>query len=76
VQYAPQHPDKEKLVMSAAKSKVVRTSVILPEKRHLQLTKLAEANDVSVAWVIRNAITDFLDHNLDGKKLTIKSAKE
>ncbi len=62
--------------MSAAKNKVVRTSVILPEKRHLQLTKLAEANDVSVAWIIRNAITDFLDRNLEGKKLSIKDGND
>jgi predicted transcriptional regulator len=58
--------------MAASKQKMVRTSVILPEKYHAQLNKLADANDVSVAWVIRNALTQFLERNKDNKKLTFE----
>ncbi len=58
--------------MAASKPKMVRTSVILPEKYHAQLNKLADANDVSVAWVIRNALTQFLERNKDNKKLTFE----
>lgn len=64
------------MLMPASKQKMVRTSVILPEKYHAQLNKLAEANDVSVAWVIRNALTDFLDRHKDSKKLSFKQGEE
>lgn len=41
--------------------KTVRTSVILPEDAHLQVQALADANNVSSAWVIRMAIQRFLN---------------
>ncbi|WP_307876312.1 CopG family transcriptional regulator [Pseudomonas sp. NKUCC02_KPG] len=40
--------------------KTVRTSVMLPEDAHLQVQALADANNVSSAWVIRMAIQRFL----------------
>lgn len=55
--------------MSTTKRKSIRTSVILPEDRHVQLTSIANSNDVSVAWLIRHAVTDFLDRNQNGIKL-------
>jgi predicted transcriptional regulator len=38
----------------------IRTSVILPEDAHARVQELAVANDVSAAWVIRQAVLRFL----------------
>ncbi|WP_225924358.1 CopG family transcriptional regulator [Pseudomonas salmasensis] len=46
---------------ATAGRKTVRTSVILPEDAHLQVQALADANNVSSAWVIRMAIQRFLN---------------
>lgn len=61
--------------MPTVKRKSVRTSVILPEDRHVQLISLANSNDVSIAWIIRHAVIDFLDQNQNGIKLKNKAAK-
>lgn len=39
---------------------VVRLSVSLNKEDHVELTKLAEELDLSAAWVIRRAISDFI----------------
>lgn len=41
----------------------IRTSVILPEDAHARIQALAVANDVSSAWVIRQAVLKFLDEH-------------
>jgi predicted transcriptional regulator len=38
-----------------------RTSVILSDEHHRQLKILADRQDASIAWVIRQAIARFLD---------------
>jgi hypothetical protein len=40
--------------------KTVRTTVLLPEGVHRQVQALAAANDVSCAWVIRQAVLHYL----------------
>jgi len=40
--------------------RTVRTSVTLPEKSYSEIQALAEANDVSTAWIIRQAVTSYL----------------
>lgn len=40
--------------------KTVRTSVLLPEATYSQVQALAAANDVSTAWVVRQAILHYL----------------
>ena len=60
------HNDGEKREDSvmARPPKKLRTSLVLPEDHHTQLAALAAANDVSVAWVIRHAVGEFLkEHN-------------
>jgi predicted DNA-binding protein len=47
--------------VAASDRKTVRTSVILPEEAHSQVQALANANQVSTAWVIRMAVQRFLD---------------
>jgi len=47
--------------MKAQQRKDFRTSVILSEDQHLKLNAIALEKDVSVAWVIRQAITKMLD---------------
>lgn len=41
--------------------KVVRTTVSLPASIHSKLADLAEQHDVSVAWIIRRALTNYLE---------------
>lgn len=43
-----------------AEAKSVRTTVMLPERIHRQVQALAAANDVSAAWVVRQAVTRYL----------------
>jgi len=40
--------------------RTVRTSVILSETQYAQVAALAAENDLSVAWVIRQAVQDYL----------------
>ncbi len=47
--------------MATKRKKTVRSSVILPEEQYKQVEIISEANDVSVAWVIRLAITELLN---------------
>ena len=51
------------LSMTGSEKKSVRTSVILPEDTHTRLQALADANDVSAAWVIRAAVLRFLEEH-------------
>ena len=47
--------------METQQRKDFRTSVILSDDQHLKLNAIALKKDVSVAWVIRQAITRMLD---------------
>ena len=42
------------------KRKSVRTSVLLPEASYARIQAMAEANDVSTAWIVRHALLKFL----------------
>lgn len=44
----------------AATRKTVRSTVLLPEPVHRQVQALAAANDVSAAWVVRQAVLHYL----------------
>lgn len=44
----------------AATGKTVRSTVLLPERVHRQVQALAAANDVSAAWVVRQAVLHYL----------------
>lgn len=50
------------------KKKEYRTSVILSDEQHQQLKALAEKQDASIAWVIRQAIMQFLDGSVGSAK--------
>lgn len=43
-----------------ATGKTVRSTVLLPERIHRQVQAVAAANDVSSAWVIRQAVLHYL----------------
>jgi predicted DNA-binding ribbon-helix-helix protein len=47
--------------MSQSSRRSVRTSVILSEGQYTRLNEVALKGDVSVAWVIRQAVQQFLD---------------
>ena len=47
--------------MATSSRKPVRTSVVLPEEAYARVQRMAAANDVSIAWVIRQAVQRFLD---------------
>jgi len=46
--------------MPARAEKSVRTSVLLPKEAYDRVQEIADANDVSAAWVIRQAVLQFL----------------
>ena len=60
---------------AAAIRKSVRTSVILPEDAHTRIQALAEANNVSAAWVIRAAVLRFLEEHGDQTQLPLRLPK-
>lgn len=62
--------------MAKRKDKRVRTSVILPEEIYAKVVEVSEANDVSVAWVMRQAIVKFLAEGGKNKALKLKEAEE
>ncbi len=41
--------------------KSVRTTVSLPQDQYKQLQTLADASGLSVAWVVRQAVGEFLE---------------
>lgn len=47
--------------------KAARVSVSIPHDDHLELMKLAEEYDVSLAWLMRHATADFLSRLNAGK---------
>jgi hypothetical protein len=62
-------------MLATSLKKSVRTSVILPEVAHTRLQALADANNVSAAWVIRAAVMQFLDEHGDETQLPLKLPK-
>lgn len=40
--------------------KTVRSTVLLPERVHREVQALAAANDVSAAWIVRQAVIHYL----------------
>jgi predicted transcriptional regulator len=40
--------------------KSIRTSVSLPQEQHQLLQQIAQSSNLSLSWVIRQAVTEFL----------------
>jgi len=51
--------------------KRIRTSVILDENTHDRLLRLAEENDASLAWIIRQAIFSYLSAQVETEDSSI-----
>jgi hypothetical protein len=56
---------------AAQGKKTVRTSVLLPARSYAEIQALADANDVSAAWVIRHALLKFLVEQQGQPKLPL-----
>jgi predicted transcriptional regulator len=56
------------------KTRSIRTSVMLPEESYAQIQALAEANQVSTAWIIRHALLKFLNEQDGQLQLPLLSA--
>lgn len=52
---------------------IARLSVILPKDIHGKVVNMAKEHDLSVAWVVRYIITDFLKND---RKITIGASGE
>ncbi|KAB0463728.1 MULTISPECIES: ribbon-helix-helix domain-containing protein [Vibrio] len=50
--------------------KSVRTTVSLPQEQHQALQQIAEKNGLSISWVIRQAVGEFLTNNNDFQPLS------
>ena len=61
----------EVISMREENSKKIRTSVILDDNTHDRLLRLAEANDASLAWIIRQAIYSYLSTQVETEDSTI-----
>lgn len=61
--------------MPAGAKKSIRTSVILPEDVHARIQALADANNVSAAWIIRTAVLRFLEEHGDQTQLPLRLPK-
>ena len=55
--------------------KSVRTSVSLTYDQHQAIQKLAEENGLSISWVIRQAVGEFLTNNQKLKPLSSSLGK-
>jgi len=55
--------------------KEYRTSVILSEEHHQLLSAYAEKHDVSTAWVVRQALVQFLLKPSDQPRSKLQSSK-
>ena len=45
--------------------------MILPENAHTRIQALADANDVSAAWIIRAAVVRFLDEHGEDEEMQL-----
>jgi predicted transcriptional regulator len=61
--------------MVSARGKSVRTSVLLPEAWYSQLQAMAEANDVSTSWIVRQAVIRFLSEKDIQTELPLRIGK-
>jgi predicted transcriptional regulator len=57
--------------MTGKKARSVRTSVMVPEDCYAQIQALADANQVSSAWVIRHALLKFLNEQTGQLRLPL-----
>jgi predicted transcriptional regulator len=59
----------------ASPGKTVRSTVLLPERVHRQVQALASANDVSAAWVVRQAVVHYLSGRAGQAELPLGSER-
>lgn len=62
--------------MPVNKDKTVRTSIILPSRAYREVQELAAANDVSVAWIVRHALMEFLRVHRGETSLPLQRARK
>lgn len=53
----------------------IRTSVTLPERSYVEIQALAEANDVSTAWVIRQAVLQYLSEGIGQREFPLAARR-
>lgn len=61
--------------MPVNKDKTVRTSMIVPTRAYREVQELAAANDVSVAWIMRHALMEFLRVHRGETSLPLQRAR-
>ena len=55
-------------------SETVRTTVLLPERVHREVQALAAANDVSSAWIVRQAVIRYLADRSSQTELPLRGS--
>lgn len=61
--------------MTASSTRKVRTSILLPRDIYARVQALADANDVSVAWIARQAITAYVESHDTSQELPVRAAR-
>ena len=51
------------MVRPKGKKPTVRLTISLDTADHAELSRLAEQNDLSVAWLVRKAVSEFIARN-------------
>ena len=59
-----------------AANKTVRSTVLLPERVHREVQAVAAANDVSSAWVIRQAVFQYLSSRTGQVELPLGNERQ
>ena len=52
----------------------VRLSVTLNEESHRAVREIAEAMDLSIAWIVRRAVSEFLERYAKKGKLPLRNS--
>ncbi len=65
------NPSETDMAHSREKKKNVRLSVTIAESDHSQLTQMAAENDLSLAWMVRRAVAEFVERNRNASKMDV-----
>ena len=57
------HFTEKSMVRPRGKKLAVRLSITLDTANHAELTRLAAQHDLPVAWLVRKAVSEFIERN-------------
>ncbi|OKL43294.1 ribbon-helix-helix protein, CopG family [Pseudovibrio exalbescens] len=55
--------------------RIVRISISIDDRHYQELRRIADNEEVSLAWLVRRAVADFLEHNEPLDEQIVSSTK-